>query len=148
MGRLYISLDVCLIINLKAESGALTEPLWDVATVPHPYPNNAVFVREYTIKLLSSSFPNMTAAEVSRKTKTSFILFLLLSQSLLILNNHLIYIQVTQFVNRLYESRNDPSEFKKNIRDFLVQSKEFSAQVTINSSLTNLFIQLLLRNRN
>ncbi|XP_013667542.2 protein EXPORTIN 1A-like [Brassica napus] len=81
-----------------AESGALTEPLWDVATVPHPYPNNAVFVREYTIKLLSSSFPNMTAAEV------------------------------TQFVNRLYESRNDPSEFKKNIRDFLVQSKEFSAQ--------------------
>ncbi|WZZ91045.1 hypothetical protein YC2023_119624 [Brassica napus] len=81
-----------------AESGALTEPMWDVATVPHPYPNNAVFVREYTIKLLSSSFPNMTAAEV------------------------------TQFVNRLYESRNDPSEFKKNIRDFLVQSKEFSAQ--------------------
>ncbi|KAL0735703.1 hypothetical protein Bca4012_011913 [Brassica carinata] len=80
------------------ESGALTEPLWDVATVPHPYPNNAVFVREYTIKLLSSSFPNMTAAEV------------------------------TQFVNGLYESRNDPSEFKKNIRDFLVQSKEFSAQ--------------------
>ncbi|KAL0709626.1 hypothetical protein Bca4012_016604 [Brassica carinata] len=80
------------------ESGALTEPLWDAATVPYPYPNNAAFVREYTIKLLSSSFPNMTAAEV------------------------------TQFVNGLYESRNDPSEFKKNIRDFLVQSKEFSAQ--------------------
>ncbi|CAN6811466.1 unnamed protein product [Brassica oleracea] len=80
------------------ESGALTEPLWDTATVPYPYPNNAAFVREYTIKLLSSSFPNMTAAEV------------------------------TQFVNGLYESRNDPSEFKKNIRDFLVQSKEFSAQ--------------------
>ncbi|KAG2333781.1 hypothetical protein Bca52824_004961 [Brassica carinata] len=36
--------------------------------------------------------------------------------------------EVTQFVNGLYESRNDPSEFKKNIRDFLVQSKEFSAQ--------------------
>ncbi|XP_048604890.1 protein EXPORTIN 1A isoform X1 [Brassica napus] len=80
------------------ESGSLTEPLWDAATVPYPYPNNAAFVREYTIKLLSSSFPNMTAAEV------------------------------TQFVNGLYESRNDPSEFKKNIRDFLVQSKEFSAQ--------------------
>jgi len=32
-------------------------------------------------------------------------------------------------VNGLYESRNDPSGFKNNIRDFLVQSKEFSAQV-------------------
>jgi exportin-1 len=80
------------------ESGALTEPLWDATTVPYPYPDNVAFVREYTIKLLSSSFPNMTAAEV------------------------------TQFVNGLYESRNDPSGFKNNIRDFLVQSKEFSAQ--------------------
>ncbi|CAN8300236.1 unnamed protein product [Cochlearia groenlandica] len=80
------------------ESGSVTEPLWDAATVTYTHPNNAAFVREYTIKLLSSSFPNMTAAEV------------------------------TQFVNRLYESRQDPSGFKNNIRDFLVQSKEFSAQ--------------------
>ncbi|XWS42887.1 hypothetical protein CRYUN_Cryun16bG0052900 [Craigia yunnanensis] len=80
------------------ESGLLTEPLWDAATVPYPYPNNGMFVREYTIKLLSTSFPNMTAAEV------------------------------TQFVNGLFESRNDLSTFKNHIRDFLVQSKEFSAQ--------------------
>ncbi|KAL0304547.1 UNVERIFIED_CONTAM: protein EXPORTIN 1A [Sesamum radiatum] len=80
------------------ESGALTEPLWDVATVPYAYPNNGMFVREYTIKLLSTSFPNMTAAEV------------------------------TQFVNGLFESRVDLSAFKNHIRDFLVQSKEFSAQ--------------------
>ncbi|KAL0321673.1 UNVERIFIED_CONTAM: protein EXPORTIN 1A [Sesamum calycinum] len=80
------------------ESGALTEPLWDVATVPYAYPNNGMFVREYTIKLLSTSFPNMTAAEVS------------------------------QFVNGLFESRADLSTFKNHIRDFLVQSKEFSAQ--------------------
>ncbi|KAG8381654.1 hypothetical protein BUALT_Bualt06G0144000 [Buddleja alternifolia] len=80
------------------ESGALTEPLWDVATVPYPYPNNGTFVREYTIKLLSTSFPNMTATEV------------------------------TQFVNGLFESRADLSSFKNHIRDFLVQSKEFSAQ--------------------
>ncbi|XP_057800622.1 protein EXPORTIN 1A [Salvia miltiorrhiza] len=80
------------------ESGMLTEPLWDVATVPYPYPNNGIFIREYTIKLLSTSFPNMTAAEV------------------------------TQFVNGLFESRADLSSFKNNIRDFLVQSKEFSAQ--------------------
>ncbi|XP_019195509.1 PREDICTED: protein EXPORTIN 1A-like isoform X2 [Ipomoea nil] len=79
------------------ESGSLTEPLWD-ATVPYAYPNNAMFVREYTIKLLSSSFPNMTASEV------------------------------TQFVSGLFESTNDPSVFKNHIRDFLAQSKEFSAQ--------------------
>ncbi|GFY81813.1 exportin 1A [Actinidia rufa] len=80
------------------ESDSLTEPLWDVTTVPYPYPNNAMFVREYSIKLLGTSFPNMTAAEV------------------------------TQFVNGLFESRNDLSAFKNHIRDFLVQSKEFSAQ--------------------
>ncbi|MQM04066.1 hypothetical protein Taro_036862 [Colocasia esculenta] len=36
--------------------------------------------------------------------------------------------QVTQFVNGLFESRNDLPTFKNHIRDFLVQSKEFSAQ--------------------
>ncbi|GFY83939.1 exportin 1A [Actinidia rufa] len=85
-------------LHVLAESGSLTEPLWDVTTVTYPYPNNAMFVREYTIKLLGTSFPNMTATEV------------------------------TQFVNGLFESRNDLSTFKNHIRDFLVQSKEFSAQ--------------------
>ncbi|KAL7003798.1 Exportin-1 [Sarracenia purpurea var. burkii] len=80
------------------ESGSLTEPLWDVTTVPYPYPNNSIFVREYTTKLLGTSFPNMTTNEV------------------------------TQFVSGLFESRNDLSTFKNHIRDFLVQSKEFSAQ--------------------
>ncbi|CAA2968069.1 EXPORTIN 1A [Olea europaea subsp. europaea] len=79
------------------ESGALSEPLCDVSTVPYR-PNNGFFVREYTIKLLSTSFPNMKISEV------------------------------TQFVNELFESRIDLSTFKNHIRDFLVQSKEFSAQ--------------------
>ena len=71
-----IRLDVSVVYKIQVESGALTEPLWDTATVPYPYPNNAAFVREYTIKLLSSSFPNMTAAEVSTKFITSrFALF-------------------------------------------------------------------------
>lgn len=51
-------------IHFQVESGALTEPLWDATTVQYPYPNNAIFVREYTIKLLGTSFPNMTASEV------------------------------------------------------------------------------------
>ena len=52
----------------------LTEPLWDAATVPYPYPNNGMFIRQYTIKLLSTSFPNMIAAEVITfgNTKLSF----------------------------------------------------------------------------
>ncbi|XP_027103461.1 protein EXPORTIN 1A [Coffea arabica] len=80
------------------ESSGLTEPLWDASSVAYAYPNNAVFVREYTIKLLSTSFPNMTATEVA------------------------------QFVNGLFESRTDLPTFKNHIRDFLAQSKEFSAQ--------------------
>lgn len=51
-------------ICFQVETGLLSEPLWDVATVTYPYPNNGFFVREYTIKLLSTSFPNMTASEV------------------------------------------------------------------------------------
>ena len=107
----------------------MTEPLWDAATVPYPYPNNAAFVREYTIKLLSSSFPNMTAAEVSCRFAFIFLFYVVQDSFFISLSLILNIIQVTQFVNGLYESRNDPSEFKKNIRDFLVQSKEFSAQV-------------------
>ncbi|KAJ0015148.1 hypothetical protein Pint_21760 [Pistacia integerrima] len=82
----------------SAPALVLLEPLWDASTISYPYPNNAMFVREYTIKLLGTSFPNMTASEV------------------------------TQFVNGLFESRNYLSTFKNHIRDFLVQSKEFSAQ--------------------
>lgn len=64
------------------ESGSLTEPLWDAATVPYPYPNNGMFVREYTIKLLCSSFPNMTTSEVLSKT-VGVVQMLMLSAMLL-----------------------------------------------------------------
>ncbi|KAG0570872.1 hypothetical protein M758_6G185900 [Ceratodon purpureus] len=81
------------------DSGALTQPLWDVATLgPTAFPNNMEFVRDYSIKLLGTSFPNMTAVEVST------------------------------FVNGLFETRNELGAFKNQIRDFLIQSKEFSAQ--------------------
>ncbi|PWA66235.1 exportin 1A [Artemisia annua] len=80
------------------ESGSLTEPLWDASTVQYSYPNNGMFVREYTIKLLGASFPNIPAPEVAK------------------------------FVNGLFESRTDLAVFKNHIRDFLVQTKEFSAQ--------------------
>ncbi|PKA48667.1 hypothetical protein AXF42_Ash018484 [Apostasia shenzhenica] len=87
-----------LLKNYQVDSSYLTEPLWDASSVPYPFPNNTAFVRDYTIKLLGTSFPNMTLAEV------------------------------TQFVDGLFESRLDIHAFKNHIRDFLVQSKEFSAQ--------------------
>jgi exportin-1 len=81
------------------DSGALTQALWDVTSLgPTAYPSNMVFVRDYTIKLLETSFPNMTSTEVA------------------------------MFVNGLFENRNDLGAFKNQLRDFLIQSKEFSAQ--------------------
>jgi exportin-1 len=81
------------------DSGALTLPLWDAATLgPTAFPNNMEFVRDYSIKLLGTSFPNMTPLEV------------------------------TTFVNGLFDTRGELGAFKNQLRDFLIQSKEFSAQ--------------------
>ncbi|GAQ89407.1 exportin 1 [Klebsormidium nitens] len=81
------------------DSGTLTAPLWDVSTLgPAAYPNNPAFVRDYTIKLLSTSFPNLASAEVAA------------------------------FVSGLFEFKNDTTAFKNHLRDFLVQSKGFSSQ--------------------
>ncbi|KAJ7563170.1 hypothetical protein O6H91_03G099000 [Diphasiastrum complanatum] len=81
------------------DSGALTQPLWDVSTLgASAFSNNTMFVGDYTIKLLASSFPNMTTNEVRG------------------------------FVDGIFATRNDSTSFKNHLRDFLVQSKEFSAQ--------------------
>ncbi|RWW08698.1 hypothetical protein GW17_00027842, partial [Ensete ventricosum] len=42
-----------------------------------------------------------------------------------------LFCMITQFVGGLFESRSDLPTFKNHIRDFLVQSKEFSAQVSV-----------------
>lgn len=56
------------------DSGRLTEPLWDASAVALPYPNNTMYVRDCTIKLLGSSFPNMTPAEVQMLMLIHFLL--------------------------------------------------------------------------
>ncbi|GJM97310.1 hypothetical protein PR202_ga14229 [Eleusine coracana subsp. coracana] len=91
-------LHVLVLQHLFCVVDGLTEPLWDASSVPYQYTDNAMFVRDYTIKLLGTSFPNMTTAEV------------------------------TKFVDGLLSSKHDLPSFKNHIRDFLVQSKEFSAQ--------------------
>ena len=47
-----------------AESDQLSAPLWDAAK--GAYPNNAAFVKEHVANLLTTSFPNMSAAERCR----------------------------------------------------------------------------------
>lgn len=80
-----------------ADSGVLTQPLWDVSLLgPNAYPSNASFVRDHTIKLLSTSFPNMTPTEFA------------------------------VIVNGMFATKDDLAAFKTHLRDFLVQSKEFS----------------------
>ncbi|KAK8942565.1 hypothetical protein KSP39_PZI009380 [Platanthera zijinensis] len=93
-----LHVQVLQILFCLVDSGSLTEPLWDASTVPLTFPNNTAFVRDYTIKLLGTSFPNMTPVEV------------------------------TLFIDGLFESKHDIHAFKNHIRDFLIQSKGFSAQ--------------------
>lgn len=64
-----------IVLYCQVDSGRLTEPLWDASAVPLPYPNNTMYVRDCTIKLLGSSFPNMTPAEV--QILIHFLLFVL-----------------------------------------------------------------------
>eukprot|EP00241_Pyramimonas_parkeae_P000677 CAMPEP_0114249878 /NCGR_PEP_ID=MMETSP0058-20121206/14395_1 /TAXON_ID=36894 /ORGANISM="Pyramimonas parkeae, CCMP726" /LENGTH=1067 /DNA_ID=CAMNT_0001363489 /DNA_START=188 /DNA_END=3391 /DNA_ORIENTATION=+ len=79
-------------------SPSLTVPLWDADTLgPTAFPNNAEFVRQHTVQLLSHSFPNMHQQ------------------------------QIVMFVEGLFETRSDFSSFKGKLRDFLVQSKEWTA---------------------
>ncbi|XP_066392868.1 protein EXPORTIN 1A-like, partial [Miscanthus floridulus] len=91
-------LHVLVLQHLFCVVDGLTEPLWDASSVAYQYTDSAMFVRDYTIKLLGTSFPNMTVT------------------------------QVTKFVDGLLSSKHDLPSFKNHIRDFLVQSKEFSAQ--------------------
>jgi len=56
--------------------------------------------------------------------------------------------QVAMFVNGLFENRNDLGAFKNQLRDFLIQSKEFSAQVGSfhdNLTLMVLIMQLFMK---
>lgn len=53
------------------------------------------------------------------------------------------FFKVTQFVSGLFDSKEDLPGFKDHIRDFLVQSKEFSAQVRRNDGFLN-FVHVLM----
>ncbi|KAI8854398.1 CRM1 C terminal-domain-containing protein [Chytridium lagenaria] len=77
------------------ESGAITAPLFNPATVNNPNLTNAEFLREHVIDLLQKSFPHLHAN------------------------------QIRMFVTGLYETNKDLMAFKVLLRDFLITLKEF-----------------------
>lgn len=77
--------------------GVISVPLWDVAALgPAAFPSNAPFVRQHVVQLLSTSFPNMSPADVALA------------------------------VNGMFDFRKEFTTFKNHLRDFLVQTKQFS----------------------
>eukprot|EP01097_Dermamoeba_algensis_P003969 TRINITY_DN2669_c0_g1_i3.p1 TRINITY_DN2669_c0_g1~~TRINITY_DN2669_c0_g1_i3.p1 ORF type:complete len:223 (-),score=45.10 TRINITY_DN2669_c0_g1_i3:101-676(-) len=79
------------------ESGQVKVPLWDPNVVNTPGMTNQIFLREYIVNLLSTSFKNLSPN------------------------------QVQLFVVGLFQLNRDINTFKAHLRDFLVQLKEFSA---------------------
>ncbi|PFH52443.1 hypothetical protein AMATHDRAFT_74235 [Amanita thiersii Skay4041] len=88
------------------ETNAIQSPLFDRSQVPDASVTNAVFLREYCANLLKSAFPHVQPA------------------------------QVTSFVAALGEHHSDINRFKLDLRDFLIQLKEFSG-----SDNTDLFLE-------
>lgn len=75
----------------------ISVPLWDAAALgPTAFPSNGAFVRQHVTQLLSASFPNMSAADMSVA------------------------------VNGMFDYRKEFTAFKNHLRDFLVQTKQFS----------------------
>jgi exportin-1 len=82
------------------ESGQIQAPLFDPAQVSEPNMTNQQFIRGYVANMLSNAFPHMQAS------------------------------QIQTFVTGLCELNQDPIKFKLNLRDFLIQLKEFSGENT------------------
>jgi len=79
-----------------AEHSLITIPLWETSKVTDSNMNNARFVREHIMLLLSGAFKNLSQTEIR------------------------------DFVVGLFEYAKDPGLFHNHLRDFLVKMKEFS----------------------
>lgn len=80
------------------ESGSIQAPLFDPATVDNPNMTNQEFIRGYCANLLSSAFPHVQRS------------------------------QIETFVTGLCELNQDFVKFKLNLRDFLIQLREYSGE--------------------
>jgi len=77
---------------LAVESGAITTPLYPEGGATA---TNQQYLRELLLQMFSSSFPNLTQA------------------------------QLAAAIQAMFDNSNDQAAFKQNLRDFLVQLKEF-----------------------
>ncbi|OLL22893.1 Exportin-1 [Neolecta irregularis DAH-3] len=80
------------------ESGQVQAPLFNPQSVTDPNITNAHFLREYVVNLLRNAFQHLQPA------------------------------QVELFVRGLFSLNQDLIKFKQNLRDFLVQLKEFAGE--------------------
>ncbi|KAI8987014.1 nuclear export factor CRM1 [Pilobolus umbonatus] len=76
----------------------ISAPLFDINQASNINMNNAEFVRDYVSNLLQNAFPHLQSG------------------------------QVKIFVQAMFEYNNNPSKFKLEVRDFLIQLKEFAGE--------------------
>ena len=74
--------------------------------------SNKEFLRNFVSSLLQAAFPNLQPYVLRPCTPSSYANF--------------ISVQITQFVDGLFLYNSDAIKFKTNLRDFLVQLKEFA----------------------
>jgi len=82
------------------QDGEIHTPLYDPSSVPDPAISNAVFLREYVTNLLRNAFP------------------------------HLQPNQINVFVMGMFQYNNEPLKFKQDVRDFLIELKEFAGDTS------------------
>ncbi|KAI8371079.1 nuclear export factor CRM1 [Blakeslea trispora] len=76
----------------------INTPLFDPSQVSNPNMSNAEFLRDYVCQLLQNAF------------------------------SHLQAVQIKVFVQAMLEFNNNPTKFKLEVRDFLIQLKEFAGE--------------------
>jgi len=80
------------------ETNAIQVPLYSSDPQVPPGTPNSVFLKDFLVKLMKSAFP------------------------------HLAPVQIQVFVNGLFSLHADQNRFKVNVRDFLIELKEFAGQ--------------------
>ncbi|KAI9277581.1 nuclear export factor CRM1 [Sporodiniella umbellata] len=79
-------------------SNKINTPLFNPSQVPNPNMTNAEFLKEHVSNLLQNAFPHLQSA------------------------------QIKVFVHAMFEYNNQPAKFKLEVRDFLIQLKEFAGE--------------------
>ena len=94
------------------ESGAISVPLYDPATVANPNMSNVEYLHNYISGLLQGAFPHLQRwVYVFNPSLFGYLLFYLLL---------LFSVQIQKFVTGLFQLNKDVNSFKDHLRDFLI----------------------------